>query len=78
MATDQQIPVSGFRQKGGVRLSLTARDDQSVVETAAETASRLISRINLGSAHYNRLTVNQQVWIKGNRGLFLFPIAGGA
>lgn len=61
-----KFSVSGFRQKGGVRLSLTARDDQSVAETAAETASRLISRINLGSANYNRLTVNQQVWIKGN------------
>ena len=46
-----KFSVSGFRQNGGFRLSLNARDDQSVVEIAAETASRLISRINLGSAH---------------------------
>lgn len=44
--------VAGFRQKGGFILSGTTRDNYSVVETATETASRLISRINLGSAHY--------------------------
>jgi hypothetical protein len=57
--------AAGIRQKGGFILSGTTRDIHSVVEIAAETASRLISRINLGSAHYNRLTVLQQVWIKG-------------
>lgn len=57
--------VSGLRQKGGFRVSATARDHQTVIEIAAETTSRLISRINLGSPHYNRLNVLPQVWIKG-------------
>ncbi|MGA3317875.1 MAG: hypothetical protein ABSC64_15720 [Candidatus Korobacteraceae bacterium] len=57
--------VAGLRQKGGFLLSGAARDNDSVVETAAETASRLISRINLGSTHYNRLAVLPQVWIRG-------------
>jgi hypothetical protein len=57
--------VAGLRQKGGFLLSGTARDSHSVVATATETASRLTSRVNLGSAHYNRLGVIQEVWIKG-------------
>jgi hypothetical protein len=65
--------VSGLRQKGGFLLSGTARDTYSVVETAAETASRLISRINLGSAHYNRLSVIQEVWIKGETASLPLP-----
>lgn len=65
--------VAGLRQKGGFLLSGSARDIHSVIETAAETASRLISRINLGSTHYNRLVVIQEVWIKGEAESFPLP-----
>ncbi len=65
--------VSGLRQRGGFRLSVTARDIQSVAETAAETASRLISRVNLGSPNYNRLSVMDQVWLRGEPKPIVLP-----
>jgi hypothetical protein len=65
--------IAGFRQKGGFLLSGTTRDNYSVIETATETASRLISRINLGSTHYNRLSVIQEVWIKGETESLVLP-----
>jgi len=61
----QGFDVSGLRQRGGFRLSVTSRDLQGVADTAAETASRLISRINLGSSNYNRLALMDQVWVAG-------------
>lgn len=70
---DNGFSVAGLRQKGGFLLSGSARDNYSVVETAAEAASRLISRINLGSTHYNRLAVIEQVWIKGEAESFPLP-----
>ena len=65
--------IAGFRQKGGFLLSGTTRDNYSVVDTATETASRLISRINLGSAHYNRLNIIREVWIKGEPDSLALP-----
>jgi hypothetical protein len=65
--------VAGLRQKGGFLLSGSARDSHSVVEMASETSSRFISRVNLGSAHYNRLVVIQEVWIKGEARSFPLP-----
>jgi hypothetical protein len=62
---EHSFSVTGLRQKGGFLLSGHARDNHAIVEIAAETASRLTSRINLGSTHYNRLTVIQKVWIRG-------------
>jgi hypothetical protein len=65
--------VAGLRQKGALRLSVVARDSQSVVEVAAEAATRLISRVNLGSSYYNRLSVSPHAWIKGEREPFPLP-----
>jgi hypothetical protein len=59
--------ASGLRQKGGYLLRKKARDIQSVVNAAAETEARLISRINLGTPRFGGLKSFGTVWIKGEQ-----------
>ena len=65
--------VAGIRQKGGYLIEMTARDERSIIDSAAETELRLISRINLGTPGAKGLKTFGTVWIKGEPKPFPIP-----
>jgi hypothetical protein len=70
----QKFDVSGLRQRGGLTLTLEARDPLLVAELAAEIIDRIITRVNLGSPSYNRLVPIEKVWIAGEREPIPLPV----
>src|SRR5260370_18328878 len=61
-----KFDVSGVRQRGGLRLSVTARDVFSAAEKAAEEVDTLSARVSLGT--YQKLVPINRVWIVGEKG----------
>ncbi len=57
--------VSGVRQRGGLKLNVTARDGFSAAEIAAEEVDRLSARVSLGT--YQKLVPINRVWIVGEK-----------
>ncbi len=58
-----KFDVSGVRQRGGLKLNITARDVFSAAEKAAEEVDRLSARVSLGT--YQKLVPINRVWIVG-------------
>ena len=57
--------VRDLRQRGGVKLGITARDIFAAAESAAEIIDRLITRVSLGT--YQRIVPINRVWIAGEK-----------
>jgi hypothetical protein len=57
--------VSGIRQRGGLRFTLSSRDPLAAGELVAESVDRIISRVSLGS--YRRLVPIDSIWIAGEK-----------
>jgi hypothetical protein len=57
--------VRDLRQRGGVKLEITARDKFAAAENAAEIIDRLITRVSLGT--YQRIVPINRVWIAGEK-----------
>ena len=55
--------VAGVRQRGGLVLTIEARDQFAAAELAGELVDRLIARVTLGS--YKRITPLDRIWIAG-------------
>lgn len=58
-----KFDVSGVRQRGGLKLRVTARDVFSAAEKAAEAVDTLSARVSLGT--YQKLVSINRVWIAG-------------
>lgn len=57
--------VRDLRQRGGVKLEITARDIYAAAENAAEIIDRLKTRVSLGT--YQRIVPINRVWIVGEK-----------
>ena len=57
--------VRDLRQRGGMKLGITARDIFSAAENAAEIVDGLVTRVSLGT--YKTITPINSVWIVGEK-----------
>ena len=60
-----RFETSGLRQRGGLKLEITARDAFSAAENSVEIVDRLITRVSLGT--YQRIVPINRLWIAGEK-----------